>query len=330
MNPNPTILTSASDLLGVHQGTLEAAPAVACVEATFEQSQSIPAAETQLATPAPMDGTSAGAEVLSDSEVQRPIAPLTVKKALTFLGVMPDIKDMTIDEKFNCLKQCFAYGYGFRKVSCRVFESICSEFKTYAKHRGEMPTVEEAFKQRGLNYKTVYSAIQREKDRCIADAQFFAEIRAEAWTTNIHGMDADLPPVGEKVVVEDGRKAFVLAHCVTDGGTKTAEVLYEDDGTSEIKKATNLITVGKFRAAKAAARAARKSEGVGNDAAKTVRTEKRKNRDTPVDSFEQIRALALRMLTEGFKVLKPTENPTFALASSIRARTARSPTAFTG
>jgi hypothetical protein len=103
---------------------------------------------------------------------------------------------------------CFAYGYGVRKVLCEVFESIRAEFKTYAKNRADMPTVEEAFKRRGLNYKTVYSAIQREKDRRAEDAQFFAAIKAEQSTKNLHGVDitdSDLP-VGTKVILGDGTK----------------------------------------------------------------------------------------------------------------------------
>jgi hypothetical protein len=127
-------------------------PAAAGAEATNTKPQSIAAAETQIATPAPTDGTSASAEVPENSEaiaVQPPIVPLPANEALTFLGVKPDIKDMTLDEKFACLKQCFAYGYGVRL--CEVFESIHAEFKTYKKDRAGMPTVEEAFKQRGLD-----------------------------------------------------------------------------------------------------------------------------------------------------------------------------------
>jgi hypothetical protein len=151
--------TTSSD--GVTAGN---APVLAGAEATTTKSQTIAAAETQAVTPVATDGTSASAEVPSNPQalaVQPPIVPLPANEALTFLGVKPNIKDMTLDEKFACLKQCFAYGYGVRKVLCEVFESIRGEFKTYAKNRADMPTVEEAFKQRGLNYKTVYSAIQR-------------------------------------------------------------------------------------------------------------------------------------------------------------------------
>ncbi|MGA8343378.1 MAG: hypothetical protein WB781_15710, partial [Candidatus Sulfotelmatobacter sp.] len=166
-------------------------PVEAGTEATTTRSQSIPAAETQLATPAPMDGTFAIAKVpVSPAPaVQPPIVPLSAEETLTFLGVKPDIKDMTLDEKFACLKQCVAYGHGLRKVLCEVFEAIRAEFKTYAKDRAGMPTVEEAFKQRGLNYHTIYSAIQRENDRRAEDAQFFAAIKAEQSTSNIHGVD---------------------------------------------------------------------------------------------------------------------------------------------
>lgn len=273
--------------------------------------------ETQLATSPPVNGTFANAKVSTSlaPAVPTPIVPLPANEALAFLGVKPDIKDMTLDEKFACLKQCFSYGYGVRKVLCEVFEAIRAEFKTYTKDRAGMPTVEEAFRQRGLNYHTVYSTIEREKVRCAQDAMFFAEIKAKAFTTNRNGIETDLPPVSEPVVVEDGRRAVVLRHCETDTGSKTAEVLYEDDGTSEIKKAESLVTVAEVKAAKAAARAARKSEGGG-----IVRTEKRKNRGAPADSFEQIRTLALRMLTEGFKVLKPTGNPSHLDAAKTWAK----------
>ena len=215
-------------------------------------------------------GTSAVAEVLPDRQalvaIGPPIAPLPAEDARAFLGVKPNIKDMTLDEKFVCLKQCFAYGYGIRKVLVEVFESIVAEFKTYAKDRKGMPTVEEAFKQRGLNYKTVYSGIQREKERRTEDAKFFEQIMAQA-SANIRGVqvtDNDLPPVGEKVVVENGRRAVVLTHGVADGGSKTAEVMYEDDGTSEIKKAGSLVTVVEVSAAKAAAKANKDNGKTGN------------------------------------------------------------------
>lgn len=81
-------------------------------EAPTTKSQSIAAAETQEATSA-TDGTFANAKVPDKPQalaVQAPIVPLAANSALTFLGVKPDIKDMTLDEKFTCLKQCFAYG----------------------------------------------------------------------------------------------------------------------------------------------------------------------------------------------------------------------------
>lgn len=108
------------------------------------QPQSIAAAETQVATPAPTNGTSANAELPANHQAlaaQPPIVPLPANEALTFLGVKPDIKDMTLEEKFTCLKQCFTYNYGLRKVLCEVFESIRAEFKTYKKDRAGMPTV---------------------------------------------------------------------------------------------------------------------------------------------------------------------------------------------
>jgi len=238
-------------------------PAVASVDAMTTNPQSITAEETQVATAAPTDGTSALAEVPVNSQAlvaQPPIVPLSANETRVFLGVKPDIKDMTLDEKFACLKQCFSYGYGVRKVLCEVFESILAEFKTYAKNREGVPTVEEAFKQRGLNYKTVYSAIQREKDRRAEDAQFFAAIKAEQSTTNLHGVDItdnDLP-VGTKVILGDGTKGQVLT-----AGEKTApdaepsfEVVTEE-GTSVQVKRGDLITLAEKEAAKAAAKAAK-------------------------------------------------------------------------
>jgi hypothetical protein len=241
------------------------APVAAGAEASTTRSQSITAAETQLATPVPMDGTFANAKVPANSQglaVQPPIAPLPADEARTFLGVKPDIKDMTLDEKFTCLKQCFAYGYGVRKVLCEVFESIRAEFKTYAKNRADMPTVEEAFKQRGLNYHTIYSAIQREKDRRAEDAQFFAAITAQASDKNIHGLDVtdDDLLLGTKVILADGTKGQVLT-----AGEKTgseAEPSFEvvtEEGTSVQVKRGDLITLAEKEAAKVAAKAAKEA-----------------------------------------------------------------------
>jgi hypothetical protein len=91
-------------------------PAAASAEATTTQSQPIAAAETQLDPPASMSGAFALAKVpvSAASAVQPPILPLSTNEALTFLRVKPDIKDMTLDEKFDCLKQCFACGHGVR------------------------------------------------------------------------------------------------------------------------------------------------------------------------------------------------------------------------
>ena len=125
-----------------------------------------------------------------------------------------------------------------------------------------MPTVEEAFKQRGLNYHTVYSAIQREKDRRAEDAQFFAAIKAEQSTKNIHGVDVtdnDLP-LGTKVILGDGTKGQVLT-----AGEKTgseAEPSFEvvtEEGTSVQVKRGDLITLAEKEAAKAAAKAAKEA-----------------------------------------------------------------------
>jgi len=254
-----------ADLLGANQEKLETAPAKAGVEATTTRSQSVTAAEIQLATPASTDGTFANAKVPDTSQalaVQPPIVPLPANQALAFLGVKPDIKDMTLDEKFACLKQCFAYGYGVRKVLCEVFEAIRAEFKTYVKDREGLPTVEEAFKLRGLNYHTIYSAIQREKDRRAEDAQFFAAIKAEQSTKNVHGVDItdDDVPVGTQVVLSDGTKGQVLT-----AGEKKApdsepslEVVTEEGTAVQVKRG-ELITLAEKEAAKAAAKAAKKA-----------------------------------------------------------------------
>ena len=91
----------------------------------------IPAAETELATPAPMDGTLQLQKFpcLQHQQCSRPSCRCLRRKP-HLLGVKPDIKDMTLDEKFACLKQCVAYGHGLRKVLCEVFEGIRAEFKT--------------------------------------------------------------------------------------------------------------------------------------------------------------------------------------------------------
>lgn len=226
------------------------------------QPQPIIAADAQL-TPAPTDGTFAIAKVpVSPAPAgTAPIVPLPTHQALAFLGVKPDIKDMTLDEKFACLKQCFAYGYGVRKVLCEVFESIRAEFKTYDKDRAGMPTVEEAFKQRGLNYHTIYSAIRREKDRRAEDAQFFAAIKAEQ-SKNIHGVDVtdDDLPVGTKVILSDGTKGQVLAEGEKKApGTEPSFEVVTEDGTAVQVKRGDLITFAEKQAAKAAEKAAKEA-----------------------------------------------------------------------
>jgi hypothetical protein len=240
-------------------------PVAAGAEASTTQSQSIDAAETHLATPVHVNGTFANAKVPANSQelaVQLPIVPLPADEARTFLGVKPDIKDMTLDEKFTCLKQCFAYGYGVRKVLCEVFESIRAEFKTYAKNRADMPTVEKAFKQRGLNYHTIYSAIQREKDRRAEDAQFFAAITAQASDKNIHGLDVtdyDLR-VGTKVILADGTKGQVLtAGEKSDSEAEPSFEVVTEEGTSVQLKRGDLITLAEKEVAKTAAKAAKEA-----------------------------------------------------------------------
>jgi hypothetical protein len=242
------------------------APVLAGAEALTTGTEPITPAETQ-GTPIPANGTSADAEVPANSQslaVQPPIVPLPANEALTFLGVKPDINEMTLDEKFACLKQCFAYGYGFRKVLCEVFESIRAECKTYKKDRAGMPTVEEAFKQRGLCYKTVYSQIQREKDRRFEDAQFFTAIKAEASCKNIHGLDItddDLPPVGTKVILGDGTMGQILT--ISEKVAPDAEPSFEvvtDEGTAVQVKRGDLITLAEKQAAKAAAKVAKEND----------------------------------------------------------------------
>jgi hypothetical protein len=175
---------------------------------------------------------------------------------------------MTLDQKFETLKQGLSIVGGVRKVLVEVFESIVASVKTYAKNREGMPTVEEAFKQRGMNYKTIDSQIRRERERRLEYAQFYAAIKAEAAALkaqesqdNINGLDLsddDLPPVNTEVVLNGGRKGVILAQGVMDGG-KSAEVYLEDDGTTEIVKASDLVTLASVVERKAAAKAAKKA-----------------------------------------------------------------------
>jgi hypothetical protein len=274
---NPTLLiTEHAELIGEPAPDGAAAgtsPAVARAEATTMQPQFITVAETQLGASAPIGGTFANAKVpVSPAPaVQSPIVPPPANQVLAFLGVKPDIKDMTLDEKFACLKQCFAYGYGVRKVLCEVFEAIRAEFKTYAKDRAGRPTVEEAFKQRGLNYHTIYSTIEREKDRRAEDAQFFAAIKAEQPMKNIHGVDVteDDLPVGTKVVFSDGSKGRVLA--ASDKKSPDSEPSFEvvtEEGTTVQAKRGDLITLAEKKAANAAAKAAKEAAKTAPEAQK--------------------------------------------------------------
>jgi hypothetical protein len=223
-------------------------------------STSVATTKTQ---PAPAaSGTSANAELPTNARplaIQPPIVPLPASEALVFLGVNPDIGSMTLEEKFACLKQCFSYGYGVRKVLCEVFESIRTEFKTYAKNRAGMPTVEQAFEQRGLNYKTIYSTIQREKDRRTEDALFFAAIKAQGSANNIHGLDItddDLPPVGTQVILNDGTKGQVVAigQKVAPDSERSLEIITEEGFAVQVKRG-GLITFAEKEAAKAAEKA---------------------------------------------------------------------------
>ena len=184
---------------------------------------------------------------------------------------------MTLEEKFATLTKGFAFGCGIRKVMIEVFESIRAEFKTYEKKRPEgMPTVENAFRQRGLSYQTIYHAIRREKERRSEDAQFFAEIKALASTKNIHGLDVtdDDLPVNTTVITEEGRRAAVLKASDKNApeGERSVEIVYDDDGTSTYVKRGSLITLAEKEEAKAAAKAAAKGDGKKNDeAAETKR-----------------------------------------------------------
>jgi hypothetical protein len=237
------------------------------------EAQPIAAAETQLGSPAPIGGTFANAKVpVSPAPaVQSPVVPLPANQALALLGVKPHIKDMTLDEKFACLKQCFTCGDGVRKVLCEVFEAIRAEFKTYVKDRAGMPTIEEAFRQRGLNYHTIYSAIEREKDRRAEDAQFFAAIKAEQSTKNIHGVDTtdDNLPVGAKVVFGDGSKGRVLAASDKNSpDSKPSSEVVTEEGTTVQAKRGDLITLAEKEAARAAANAAKEAAKTAPEAQK--------------------------------------------------------------
>jgi hypothetical protein len=127
-------------------------------------------AETRASSLAPAGGTATSVAVPDNSQAliipQAPIVPLSTRSAFTFLGVKPDLKDMTLDEKFACLKQAVAYGQAMTGIAIKIFESIIAEFKTYKKNRpADCPTVEMAFRQRGLNYGSVRVVISRYRQR---------------------------------------------------------------------------------------------------------------------------------------------------------------------
>jgi hypothetical protein len=236
------------------------APVVAGAEAIATTSQSIAVAETQVT---PEGGTVASATVPNSPSLapETPLELLPLDSALSALGVKPKIADMTEDELFTCYKQSVELGYGLRKVTLAVYDEIIERYKTYKKDRPvDCPTVEEAFRRRGLVYGTIRSQISREKTRREEDAKFFAAVKAQASTGNIHGLDVtdnDLP-VGTKVILGDGTKGQVLT-----AGEKTApdaEPSYEvvtEEGTSVQVKRGDLITLAEKEAAKAAAKAAK-------------------------------------------------------------------------
>lgn len=182
------------------------------------------------------------------------LTPLPRKDGLSFLGLKPKIADMTLNEKFECLAQSLSYTSCLLSISIEVFESITTEFKTYEKIRAGMPTVEEAFRERGLPYQTIYSRIRREKKRRAEDAQFFAAIKAAALARDAKATEI---AAGTTVVESTGRRAIVVNQA-SNAGTNVAEIRYQDDGTTEIKKCDALVSLADIRAAKATARSARK------------------------------------------------------------------------
>lgn len=231
-------------------------------EAANNQSPFNTVVKTQTSAAISMVGTSAHAEVPALARFggdQGLIAPVKAAEALTFLGTKPKIIEMTLDEKFACLKQCLTLGYGLRKVMCEVFEAIRSEVKTYKKNRAGMPTVEEAFKRRGLDYKTIHSQIEREKKRRYEDAQFFAELKKIGSSNNgvLGTTTDDLLPIGTKVIEDTGRRGVIIAHNVTDLG-KSTEIMYGDDGTTGTKAPDNIFSLANFKAGKEAARSTAK------------------------------------------------------------------------
>src|SRR6266404_7900436 len=102
-------------------------------------------AETRASSLAPAGGTAMSVAVPENSRaLSTPPAAMTIptRSAFTFLGIKPDLKDMTLDEKFACLKQAVAYGQAMTGIAIKVFESIIAEFKTYKKNRpADCPTV---------------------------------------------------------------------------------------------------------------------------------------------------------------------------------------------
>ncbi len=138
-------------------------------------------AETRASSLAPAGGTAMSVAVPENSRaLSTPPAAMTIptRSAFTFLDIKPDLKDMTLDEKFACLKQAVAYGQAMTGIAIKVFESIIAEFKTYKKNRpADCPTVEMAFRQRGLNYGSVRMAISRYRQRNRNDEKLFDPAR---------------------------------------------------------------------------------------------------------------------------------------------------------
>jgi len=133
---------------------------------------------------APTDGTFAIAKVPNPqdtSQCSRLSVPLPANEALTFLGVKPDIKDMTLDEKFTCLQAMLRLRLMVCGRSCARFlsQSVRSSRPTLRTVRTCLPSRKPSSSE-DSTITTIYSAIQREKDRRAEDAQFFAAITAQA------------------------------------------------------------------------------------------------------------------------------------------------------
>jgi len=232
------------------------APVVAGAKATTIRSQSVAARETQVATSAPPAGTATDVTVFENSRAlvvaQPPLAPLPTNNALAFLGVKPNIADMTIDEKFACLKQTFAYGHAMTTVAMQVFDSIIAEFKTYKKNRPkDCPKVEDAFRARGLNYGSVRVAMSRYRLRIKEGEELFREAQRLS-TANVHGLeitDDDLPTftpmfkTGDEVATVNGNIGRFLKYGEKNAPGTEPSCDVEIDGVSTHFKSQNSLVL---------------------------------------------------------------------------------------